>query len=50
MQPEWRGLPLRATDVSPNDIEVEALLEDDRPYAGLLYGGVSLLDNEQHDG
>ena len=31
------------------DIEVEALIKDDRPYAGLLIGGVSLLNNHQHD-
>lgn len=34
---------------TPEDIEVEALIEDDRPYAGLLVGGVSLLNNHQHD-
>jgi len=35
---------------TPEDIEAEALIEDDRPYAGLLFGGVSLLNNTQHGG
>jgi len=35
---------------TPNEIGVEKLIEDDRPYAGLLYGGVSLFENIQHDG
>jgi len=35
---------------TPHEIGVETLIEDDRPYAGLLYGGVSLFDKEQHDG
>ncbi|MGC3871682.1 lipid A deacylase LpxR family protein [Halomonas sp. GXIMD04776] len=35
---------------TPNDIERERLIEDDRPYAGLLLGGLSLFDDEQHDG
>ncbi|PCC99461.1 lipid A deacylase LpxR family protein [Halopseudomonas pelagia] len=34
---------------TPSDIEAEALIKDDRPYAGLVYGGVSLLNNIQHD-
>lgn len=35
---------------TPEDSEAEALIEDDRPYAGLLFGGVSLLNNTQHGG
>lgn len=35
---------------TPSNIEAEALIKDDRPYAGLVYGGVSLLNNMQHDG
>lgn len=33
-----------------NDIHRSSLIENDRPYAGLLLGGVSLLDGEQHQG
>lgn len=35
---------------TPEDIKVETLIKDDRPYAGLLFGGVSLLNHRQHDG
>jgi len=35
---------------TPNDVSVRKLLENDRPYAGLLYGGVSLFKNVQNDG
>ncbi len=35
---------------TPEDIETEALVEDDRPYAGLLFGGVSLFNHSQHEG
>ncbi|UYV19954.1 lipid A deacylase LpxR family protein [Halomonas qaidamensis] len=30
---------------TPNDIEQRALIEDDRPYAGLVYGGLSLYED-----
>ena len=30
---------------TPNDIEQSRLIEDDRPYAGIVYGGLSLYDN-----
>lgn len=35
---------------TPEDIGTATLIEDDRPYAGLLFGGVSLLNHNQHDG
>lgn len=35
---------------TPEDIETETLIKDDRPYAGLLLGGISLLNESQHDG
>lgn len=35
---------------TPRDIEMETLIKDDRPYAGLLLGGVSLVKGSQHDG
>ncbi|VVS97362.1 conserved exported hypothetical protein [Marinobacter salarius] len=35
---------------TPEDIEVEALIEDDRPYAGLLFGGISLLNERKLGG
>ncbi|GAB2794906.1 lipid A deacylase LpxR family protein [Halomonas shantousis] len=35
---------------TPNDISTPRLIEDDRPYAGLLLGGVSLFDDVQHAG
>ncbi len=34
---------------TPTDIGRERLIEDDRPYAGLLLGGLSLFDDEQHE-
>ncbi len=30
---------------TPNNIEESRLIEDDRPYAGLVYGGISLYDD-----
>lgn len=30
---------------SPNDIKQSALIEDDRPYAGLVFGGISLYED-----
>lgn len=35
---------------TPDDIGVEQLIENDRPYAGLLFGGVSLFEDIPHDG
>lgn len=35
---------------TPEEIEREALQEDDRPYAGMLFGGVTLFANEQLTG
>lgn len=35
---------------TPIDIERSALIENDRPYAGLLYAGVSLFDERQYAG
>jgi hypothetical protein len=35
---------------TPNDIEVVRLVEDDRPYAGVLMGGISFFDDERHTG
>lgn len=35
---------------TPEDIRVSGLVEDDRPYAGLLMGGISLFDNVPHAG
>lgn len=35
---------------TPDDIHVSYLIEDDRPYAGVLLGGVSLFDDVHHDG
>lgn len=34
---------------TPDDIGTPWLIEDDRPYAGLLLGGVSLFDEKLHD-
>lgn len=34
---------------TPIDISRSDVVGDDRPYAGLLYGGVSLFDNQQHE-
>lgn len=33
-----------------SDIHRSSLIENDRPYAGLLLGGISLLDDEYHQG
>jgi lipid A 3-O-deacylase len=35
---------------TPNDIERAGLIEDDRPYAGLLFAGLSIHSATQHDG
>jgi len=35
---------------TPNDIERAELIEDDRPYAGLLFAGMSIFSDDQHDG
>lgn len=35
---------------TPNDIQAEGLIENDRPYAGLLLGGVSLFDDVEREG
>lgn len=35
---------------TPDDIDAERLIENDRPYAGLLFGGITLLEGEQYDG
>lgn len=35
---------------TPHDIQRSDLIEDDRPYAALLLGGVSLYDDVEHDG
>lgn len=35
---------------TPNDIERAGLIEDDRPYAGLLFAGLSIHSTTQHDG
>ena len=32
---------------TPEDIDKRRLIEDDRPYAGVLYAGLSLFDDEQ---
>lgn len=37
------GFVLGQNMYTPNDLRVEALQPDDRPYAGWLYGGVALL-------
>lgn len=34
---------------TPEDIETETLIKDDRPYAGLLSCGISLLSRGRHD-
>ncbi|WP_222433736.1 lipid A deacylase LpxR family protein [Pistricoccus aurantiacus] len=34
---------------TPNDIDQEALIENDRPYAGLMYGGVNFHDIDRYD-
>ena len=55
--PGWSGSSLAGATYrlgqqmyTPEDIEVEALIKDDRPYAGLLFGGVSLLSEREHGG
>lgn len=35
---------------TPEEIRIPRLVEDDRPYAGLLLGGISLFDNVPHAG
>ncbi|SHE53826.1 hypothetical protein SAMN02745148_00566 [Modicisalibacter ilicicola DSM 19980] len=35
---------------TPNNITRERLIEDDRPYAGVLLGGLSLYDDTRHEG
>lgn len=35
---------------TPNDIERTELIEDDRPYAGLLFAGLSIFSDHQHEG
>lgn len=35
---------------TPNEIEQAELIEDDRPYAGLLFAGMSLFSDTQHEG
>ncbi|WP_251976803.1 lipid A deacylase LpxR family protein [Salinicola avicenniae] len=35
---------------TPEDIDESRLIEDDRPYAGVLYAGLSLFDDEQLTG
>jgi len=35
---------------TPNDIERAELIEDDRPYAGLLFAGLSIFSDHQHEG
>lgn len=35
---------------TPNDIERAELIEDDRPYAGLLFAGLSIFSNVRHEG
>lgn len=35
---------------TPNEIEQAELIEDDRPYAGLLFAGMSLFSDMQHEG
>ena len=35
---------------TPKEIETESLIENDRPYAGLLFAGMSMFSDTQHDG
>ncbi len=35
---------------TPKEIETESLIENDRPYAGLLFAGMSMFSDSQHDG
>ncbi|MCG6539088.1 lipid A deacylase LpxR family protein [Pseudomonas sp. KSR10] len=35
---------------TPNDIERTELIEDDRPYAGLLFAGMSIFSGHQYEG
>jgi len=55
--PGWSGSSLAGATYrlgqqmyTPEDIKVEALIKDDRPYAGLLFGGISLLSEREHGG
>ena len=52
--PGWSGSSLAGATYrlgqqmyTPEDIKVEALIKDDRPYAGLLFGGISLLSERE---
>lgn len=48
---EWELAAWRLSQqmYTPIDISRSDLVEDDRPYAGLLYGGISLFDEQQHE-
>lgn len=35
---------------TPDEIEIPELIEEDRPYVGLLFVGMSLFDDSRHDG
>ncbi|WP_448132150.1 lipid A deacylase LpxR family protein [Stutzerimonas chloritidismutans] len=35
---------------TPEEIETRALIEDDRPYAGLLFAGMSMFSDTQYEG
>ncbi|WP_128690400.1 lipid A deacylase LpxR family protein [Chromohalobacter israelensis] len=55
--PGWSGASLDSVAYrggqqiyTPKDIERSDLVENDRPYAGLLYAGISLFDDRQHAG
>ncbi|TDO06929.1 MULTISPECIES: lipid A deacylase LpxR family protein [Halomonas] len=55
--PGWRGSHVESGAYrlthqiyTPNDISTPSLIEDDRPYAGLLLAGVSLFDQISHRG
>ncbi|WP_280567503.1 lipid A deacylase LpxR family protein [Chromohalobacter sp. 296-RDG] len=55
--PGWSGAELDGVAYragqqiyTPNDIDRSDLIENDRPYAGLLYAGVSLFDDRQYSG
>ncbi|SDI68762.1 hypothetical protein SAMN04487954_10144 [Billgrantia gudaonensis] len=55
--PGWRGVEVDGGAYrfahqmyTPDDIRAPWLIEDDRPYAGLLLGGVSLFDRIPHRG
>ncbi|MCT8467757.1 lipid A deacylase LpxR family protein [Chromohalobacter canadensis] len=55
--PGWSGAELDGVAYragqqiyTPNDIDRADLIQNDRPYAGLLYAGVSLFDDRQYSG